>query len=164
MLRVIIITLLLSGCASSPVLVNGSPANTPKAGRVLQSAMEQRELTKAERQVLKGLFSNIQSRFTYRSEVQDAWAWQYQEKGEIVGDCDDFAGNFVEGARKLGIPARRVTAYTETGTYHMVAEAGGMIYDNRHNWPMPLNALHYEWVKAETPQGWVFVKEGNSND
>jgi predicted transglutaminase-like cysteine proteinase len=63
-----------------------------------------------------------------RDEVE----WQIVKTGQLVGDCDDHAFCAVYALADLGIPARVVLCWTETGEYHAVCESkSGWVLDNR---------------------------------
>jgi transglutaminase-like putative cysteine protease len=90
--------------------------------------------------------------FTYTPDAQrdfgiaDSWPPRSQIEGELAGtgriegDCDDHAFAAVYALADLGVKARVVLCWAETGAYHAVAEdETGYVIDNRfpgmpHTW------------------------------
>ncbi len=104
------------------------------------------------------IFKDIKNRFGWADDhatfgLNEYWA-TFQElqarsrRGEITGDCDDFAEMCVHALRSNGLPARFVFCQVETGEFHCVAETDGMILDNRQNFPTPQAKLPYKWISV----------------
>lgn len=102
------------------------------------------------------IFKDAKSRFGWADDSStfgnaEYWATLKElqarsQRGEITGDCDDFAEMCVRALRDNGLPARFVFCQVETGGYHCVAESDGVILDNRQNFPTPQAKLPYTWI------------------
>jgi predicted transglutaminase-like cysteine proteinase len=102
------------------------------------------------------IFADAKGRFFWKDDrtvfgKNEYWATLEElqaqsQRNEITGDCDDFAELCVRNLRANGFPARFVFCQVETGGYHCVAATGGMILDNRQNFPTPQSKLPYKWI------------------
>ena len=115
-------------------------------------------LTPEQFKTVEKVFADVTSIFVYESDMkqfglEDAWPSTQQldeelKKGQIVGDCDDFASACQLLLSRAGIPSRLIICLTEDGGGHMVCEAGGWVLDNRQDKVMPMNDLPYVWIAA----------------
>jgi predicted transglutaminase-like cysteine proteinase len=103
-----------------------------------------------------------QSIFEWRDDQQvwgepDFWASPAELEakfadGKLVGDCDDYAGLCVHALRMLGLEARCLLCWCETGGYHATCLARSpdktWVLDNRFQNVMSrkeLEATGYKW-------------------
>jgi predicted transglutaminase-like cysteine proteinase len=74
------------------------------------------------------------------------------ERGEVFrDDCDGFALTCAELLLRRGLLPENVrigACWTETGEYHLVCVAHGVLLDNRHRTTHPWGAVGYRWDKA----------------
>lgn len=114
-------------------------------------------LTQKQLDVVKSVFETVRKSFTYRSDPE---VWQREEhwedpafiasqltKGEIIGDCDNFALACRYLLFSYNIPNRIAFCLTETGEGHLVCEAEGYVLDNRQTMVVPWKSLPYKWIK-----------------
>lgn len=114
-------------------------------------------LTEKQLTVVEAAFNTVSNMFTYKT---DAMVWQREEhwedpafiadqlaRGEIIGDCDNFALACRYHLFQYDIPNRIVFCLTETGEGHLVCEAEGYILDNRQTKVMPWKSMPYKWIK-----------------
>jgi len=73
----------------------------------------------------------------------------FQERKQVIGDCEDFAALCVRPLREAGYEARFILCLTESDDPHCVCECNGMILDNRQVYPTPIEFLDkYKFLAA----------------
>ena len=77
--------------------------------------------------------------------------------GVVIGDCDDYAGLCLHALRRLGIDARYLTCWCETGGYHCVClaqhDGEALVLDNRYGQPMSRHDLWLQGYKFDAMSG-----------
>lgn len=114
-------------------------------------------LTNLQLLEITNIFNRVQGIFTYRSDPElwlreDHWEDPIQlldqlTKGEIIGDCDNFALACRFLLLQANIPNRIAMCLTESGEGHLVCEAEGYVLDNRQSTIMAWKSLPYKWIK-----------------
>lgn len=82
---------------------------------------------------LQPIFESVKSRFESTLELDaggDEDIWTPTGPGQFRGDCDEFSREMVRVLREQGYPARLLIAKNEKGTWHMMAEVDGWIFDD----------------------------------
>lgn len=114
-------------------------------------------LTDAQLEVVRKVHARVFRIFTYKTDLQkyrvlEHWAdvtelKEQLDKGELIGDCDDFALACRQLLNEAGIPNRLVLCVVE-GEGHLVCEAEGYILDNRQTKVMRVDEMpDYKFIK-----------------
>jgi len=77
--------------------------------------------------------------------------------GRVIGDCDDYASLCLHALREMGVEARYLTAWCETGGYHCVClarhDGEALVLDNRFGPPMDRQQLYLSGYKFDRMSG-----------
>lgn len=103
----------------------------------------------------------VNASVTYRTDLQQFGVPEWWTLAGQFGDCEDYA--LLKRARLLAAswPLDRISLVTcldEQGAGHCVlyvdTDNGVWILDNRHDWPMRVQDLHYSWQEIEQCGQW----------
>jgi predicted transglutaminase-like cysteine proteinase len=101
----------------------------------------------------------------YEAEPDGVDVWQAAPM-RGAGDCEDIALAKRAALLAAGVPLpdlRLAICRTELGALHAVLIArtpvGELVLDNRHELPMPRQALGYQWIAIEETGKWFTVED-----